>query len=334
MAAAITAAITALALGSASQHPASDFATPASLAATITALALGSASTHASTDFARPAISTTWANQAVAIAAIAAGLGTGFVFVSDVGISGVSAWCNGTKLILPAPIIVLQKAKGWIMPSLVAGNLATYTQSGTTLTVVSPAHTMTSALNGCDVFLIMGAVITGVMPTAPVYAGWFTNFTYIDGNTFRCTAGNSQLATGNVNSNTAETIVTELSTVIPGNLMGLNGDLESYTVVSGTSSANLKRVYGKLSGLYFKNSVLSGAGNVAMASRNRIANRNSLTSQIGSSAYNYTEGFNTNVNTALAINTVNDQTLQHSLIASAANEYVCLEEISVRVIST
>lgn len=81
-----------------------------------------------------------------------------------------------------------------LMPSGVA---ATYSQSGTTITVTSTGHGLQSWMNGSRVHLTQG---TGTFVTE-----WCTNFTRVDANTFTCTSAVSQTTSGDLGTNTAET---------------------------------------------------------------------------------------------------------------------------------
>jgi len=162
------------------------------------------------------------------------------VFISDIGVNG-SLWCsNGTTWSPVGSVLLKNSNKGFVIPSLAAADAATYSQSGTTLTVTCVGHTLVASLNGSDIYLGIGTPTLGVAPTAPKYANWFSNFTYIDANTFTCTAGNSQTGTGNILTNLAETYVTELEHTIKGGLLGANGGLATYCTQSRMSSANSK----------------------------------------------------------------------------------------------
>jgi hypothetical protein len=164
----------------------------------------------------------------------------GTYYISDIGVNGSLWYNNGTTLDPIERILLQNNNKGWIVPSMLAANAATYSQSGTTLTVTATAHTLIAALNGADIYLVIGTVSTGVAPTAPVYTGWFTNFTYVDANTFTCTAGNSQTGTGAVNTNLAETTITELTYTLKGGLLGLNGGLACWQATAASSEASTK----------------------------------------------------------------------------------------------
>lgn len=80
---------------------------------------------------------------------------------------------------------------------LVAGNGGTYAQAGTTITVTLTAHGISSDLNGSNCHLTIG---TGLALT-----GWFTNFAYVDANTFTVTSSVSQSTSGNLAANISNT---------------------------------------------------------------------------------------------------------------------------------
>lgn len=127
-------------------------------------------------------------------------------------------------------------AKG-IVPKLVFGGAsATYTQTGTTITVTKTAHGLTNVLNGAQVHLTQG---TGALLT-----GWFDGFAYVDANTFTCTSPISQTTSGNLGSNTTETTV--VSDLITGGRLGATGQCEMRVAITTNSTANNKSIRAKL----------------------------------------------------------------------------------------
>ena len=186
-------------------------------------------------------VTTTWANRAAAIAAIAALTpASGWVFVSDAGSAGCLYWCNGTILIPEAPPLYKYAGPMLLIHSFLAANAATYSQSGNTVTITCAAHGLTAAAhNGASLYVPIGAVTTGVAPSGSP-AGWFSNFTYIDANTFSVTATNSQTGAGLVNSNTAITEFTPANFTIPGGILGVAGKLRCSAIFGGDTTAITK----------------------------------------------------------------------------------------------
>lgn len=120
------------------------------------------------------------------------------------------------------------------MPMIVVGGSgATYSQTGTTVTVTWTAHGMTASLNGASVNLTQS---TGALLT-----GWFSNFSYVDANTFTCVSAVSQSTSGNLGSNTAKTTCLSLS--IPANSLGPNGGVNFFASFVTKNSAGNKNLY-------------------------------------------------------------------------------------------
>jgi len=82
---------------------------------------------------------------------------------------------------------------------LVGGNGGAYSQTGTTITVTLTGHGIPSDLNGSKCHLTIG--------TGSALTGWFSNFTYVDANTFTVTSGVSQTTSGNLAANTSNTTI-------------------------------------------------------------------------------------------------------------------------------
>jgi hypothetical protein len=244
----------------------------------------------------------------------------GLYFFTDVGING-SLWYNTGISIRPVSDIVIQDSVlGFILPSLAAANAATYSQSGTTLTVTSAAHTMVAALNGSSIYLIVGTVSTGVAPVAPVDSGWFTNFTYVDANTFTCTAGNSQTGTGNINSNLTEIVVTGLTVVLKGGLLGTSlKSLHTLAEYSATTAAGNKNIKHKIDGSLYHNPVVTSGSYIYRAYAKIAALSNTIQSVL---LYIYSGWGGTTVAPArLTKDTTTDKSITLTLQVEAANQY-------------
>lgn len=84
------------------------------------------------------------------------------------------------------------------------------------ITITAAAHTLTADYNGATVHLTQGVLSTG---TPNITTGWnFTNFTYVDANTFTVQSTDLSAGTGTLGSNTAETFFPTLQT-LPAGLM-------------------------------------------------------------------------------------------------------------------
>lgn len=115
-------------------------------------------------------------------------------FATDMGVRGCPVYSNGTnwrRLFSIADFANSQKN------IVIGGSGATYSQTGTTVTVTWTAHGFTAyEFNGAYVYLTQS--------TGALLSGWFTNFTYVDANTFTVTSTVSQSTSGDLGTNTAE----------------------------------------------------------------------------------------------------------------------------------
>lgn len=233
-----------------------------------------------------------------------------FMFVSD-----------GSSFRAAGPFVLHENTAGFLVPSLAAANASTYSQSGNVITVTnggaSPvAHNIPDVTNnGYSVYLAMGVAATG----ATIPAGWFTNFTYIDANTFSCVSATSQTGTGAVNTNLASTNVTSAISAINGGLLGKQGSLDMYAMVRGSSSAGTKfrLMFGGVSVMAVVTATLA----VSKATES-IWNLNSESIQ----------GSTINATTH-AVNTAADFSITPTLIVIAANEYSALVGLRITVYS-
>jgi hypothetical protein len=144
--------------------------------------------------------------------------------------------------------------------------------------------------------------------------------------------GTMQVLASNValshTGNTTETTV--YTGTIPANSIGANGSLDFFLLASATNNANAKTIRFKLNGttvlLYNAASLSSGAG------RARIANRNSLSAQVGmpnssTAAWGLT-GSSAGVST-FSINTGADITLTVTIQNAVAGDTTAVEAFHV-----
>lgn len=129
--------------------------------------------------------------------------------------------------------------ESWLSRILWDGTAATYSQTTTTVTVTQTGHGMTADLNGASIYLTQS---TGALVT-----GWFTNFLYIDANSFSCTSTVSQTTSGNLGAQTGADITLD-SITVKGKLLGPNGRINSTLGFSFRDNANNKQVKLKFGG--------------------------------------------------------------------------------------
>lgn len=118
-------------------------------------------------------------------------------FATDLGSQGrgapvVSNGLNWRRLFSQADFA------GTLKHLIIGGLNATYSQTGTTVTVTWASHGLSAyEFNGASVYLVQN--------TGSLSSGWFTDFTYVDADTFTVTSVVSQTTSGNLGTNTAET---------------------------------------------------------------------------------------------------------------------------------
>ena len=117
---------------------------------------------------------------------------------------------------------------------IIGGSGATYTQTGTTVTVTWVSHGLSAyEFNGVSVYLVQN--------TGDLLSGWFTNFTYVDANTFTVTSTVDQSTSGNLGTNTAETDI-PIGFTFPSTTGFIEvGDLLSFSgLIRNKNSVNTK----------------------------------------------------------------------------------------------
>lgn len=175
--------------------------------------------------------STTLVNYASLPAAGSAGRQ---ITVNNIGENGSSIWFDDGVRWRPItnPLIVLRLAPRLCWGGA-PGGTATYSQTGTTVTVTTAgAHGFTAARhNGMEIRLVQS---TGLLTT-----GWFTDFTYISSTSFSCTSTVSQSTTGDLGSGIA-TVTVNTSASLPANLVRKGGSVICDGIVDLTNSGNNK----------------------------------------------------------------------------------------------
>ncbi len=268
-------------------------------------------------------ISSTWANRATAISAIAALTpAEGYVRITDIGPNGSLWWCNGVKLIRDTSVVLAELTVGVILPSLVAANLATYSQTGTTITVDNTiGHNIpATTFNGNSVYLTpsSGTLVEGI----------FTNFQRTGANTFTCESTISQTISGNLASTTGQKILASFT--IPAALLGATGRFETTIESQVFNSSNNKTITGALSGVtYYTVSVTTVGRKVVIAGM-----RNKNATNVQQATCNDTStGLSTNTGTLLVgtVDTTANTTVTLRGTVAAANEFLCIEHSSFSV---
>jgi hypothetical protein len=251
----------------------------------------------------------------------------GTAFISDIGVNGSLWYSNGVKWMHEGPIQLLNDTTGWLLPSLLTGNAATYSQSGTTITVASTAHGIPATVyNGRKVYLNPGVATTG----ATIPAGWFTNFQYVDANSFTCTSTASQTGTGTaVVTTTTEIAIPAVTATVAAGLLGLNGYIDAEALLSCENSAATKTLTIALGSFdFYAHTVTTNASHQSI---NRIQNMGDAAKQAVVPAGK--DGF-TGAGGAILRGTVDTSaatTVSTSLALSAASTFATLESITVTI---
>ena len=239
------------------------------------------------------------------------------IVISDYGMNG-SVWRSNGSVWIPVDSNIRMQGLtvGVILPSLVAANLATYSQVGTTITVDNTlAHNIpATTFDGNSVYLTpsSGTLVEGV----------FTNFTRTGANTFTCESSISQTISGNLASTTG--IKTLGTLIMPGGLLGETGVAETFLQTHYFSSGNSKTVTLTFGGtIYYTSAVTaSGVSNQLASIRNKNATNIQQATCIDSGSGTSTGGgtFRT-----AAIDTTANVSIALRGTVAAANEWMCIE---------
>lgn len=180
--------------------------------------------------------------------------------------------------------------------------------------------TPTSILKGAEALVEFGAGASLVLiPARCDGAGWVFE---------EVTLQNAVAAS--VTGTTAETTLATIT--IPGGLLGPNGQFEIETLWSYTSSANLKTFNTKFDGVGIHTLGTNTNGQVSMTAHQRVANRNSQSSQVmhRSSTVNYFAMITSAVTTS-TVDTSVDKNLTISGVLASAGETITLESWVLRL---
>lgn len=132
------------------------------------------------------------------------------------------------------------------------GSGATYTQTGTTVTVTQASHGLTADRNGCQIYLTQN--------TGALVSGWFTGFTYVDANSFQCTSTVSQSISLSILGTSTGELSLPWSYAVPSGLaMATDAVALSFTHLAKSSANN------KTAKSYFNALAITAAGNTLTA---------------------------------------------------------------------
>lgn len=240
------------------------------------------------------------------------------IYVSDVGEYGAVYTAKNGAWTYAGSIEIIQKGKGWIVPSLAPADTATYSQTGNIITVTSAGHNIpATTYDSKDVYLEMGAATTG----STIPPGWFSNFQRITLNTFSCTSTVSQTGTGVVKTNLAVTPIPESIAIIPGGVLGLNGSVLYSFLSSNNNSAGTKYVRFN----FGSENVAHGTAfdMVKEVHEATISNRNNQSSQA------LADNGSPRVT---SVNTANDMTCSFSLQCLVEANYVAIHSCSIYIL--
>lgn len=227
-------------------------------------------------------------------------------------------------------VMLANQYVGCIFPSLAAANAGSYSQTGNTITVTSTAHNIPNAPspNGKDVYLNLGVAATG----STIPAGVFTNFQYVDANTFTCQSTVSQTGTGTaVVTQTSAITLPQVNLTVPGGLMGLNGFLEVYNFGQCNATAGTKRMAFSYGGFVFKNPS-PAVSTLSIGEMHRLQNVNSQSKQMamGTSLGSYVNN-STLLPIVASINSAVDQLITATVTLNTASDFITLEHFGVTV---
>lgn len=121
---------------------------------------------------------------------------------------------------------------------LIGGSGGTYSQVGNLVTVTWTAHGITSMFNGASAHLTIS--------TGSALTGFYSDFTYVDANTFTVVSSVSQTTSGNLGANTTETFLPTQYTFHPDLLYSgvITIPIAIYTGVNSSVTKTFKTYFG------------------------------------------------------------------------------------------
>ena len=199
-------------------------------------------------------------------------------------------------------------------------------QASTVLTVTCAGHNIPATVhNGKSIYLTPGTPATG----AQLAAGLYTNFQYVDANTFTCVSTVSQTGTGAINTQLSAITLPNFTVPVKGNILGLNGYLELYHLSQTNATAGTKRAAFSYSTYVFKNT--SPASTTVITQENhRMQNVNSTAKQMAFPI----SGIGNVGNAALppvlgTIDSTADQNITCQVTLNTALDFIVIEHITI-----
>lgn len=181
---------------------------------------------------ARVAASYTWATKPAAVSVPT----YTEIWVTDIAQTPVKMFSDGTTWQADTPIELSTISRTAILHSFLAANASIYSQTGTLVTVTSAAHLLHNGLDGADIYLHPA--------TGAAAEGTYSNFTYINANSFSCTSTVSQTTSGTLTSKASiNQILPSYNVTLRGGLMGAFGQIEEIAVLEAAGSG-AKNYYG------------------------------------------------------------------------------------------
>lgn len=202
-------------------------------------------------------------------------------------------------------------AKSGLNRWMFGGNAATYSQTGTVVTVTQTAHGFTAAADdGSSIYLTQS--------TGALVSGWFTGFTYLTANTFSVTSTVSQSTSGNLGTQIGEITVDTIT--LKANMMGIHGELNGWFLYGAmANNANAKTLRVKWGGNNILNPSL--ASTLSAQTPLRLQNSGYVNKQTGFGTASTTQnGTTTGTLNPYTVNTAADVTILITMqLANAAD---------------
>lgn len=152
---------------------------------------------------------------------------------TDVGVRGALFLSNGTNWSQYNGVADFVSTLIW---GVFGGSGATYTQTGTLVTVTATSHGMSATdLNGASVHLTIS--------TGSALTGTYTNLQIVDANTFTVVSSVSATTSGNLGSNTAETMNPNTYTYPSRLSVSDTLNSSSFMLVKPTANTKTKKYY-------------------------------------------------------------------------------------------
>jgi len=219
---------------------------------------------------------------------------------TDMGPHGTPVIYSGSAW-NPTQVFIIQDVASDVWDIIFEGASATYARSGTTVTVTKTSHGIPADMNGSRIYI---SISTGSCVT-----GWFTNFTYVDANTFTCTDTSSGTTSGNCATNNSKTYIGD-STAIPAwALQQGNTVVRGYQYRVNGANSNAKTITFEYNGL-------AAVANVAPTNNGGFNGVNASIQMLSSTTYYV--GTNTSLTGNGVINTISSNLFKAAVTLAAS----------------